>query len=212
IVELIDLIQNVTLNCAAAGRILLIPEHTAQEYYARFRDGKPYLPSQHGKSPGPPPKLTKEHTVALQDFYEENPVATIKQAQQMIFENYKIIITQSSLQKHLVIHCGLTMKKLEKVSEARTSKDTITKRLNWVLHVEKENIDFDSCVFIDEASFNFHMQQTFGRSIRGTPAKAKVSNNRGVNITILGAIAAEGVVNLSLRRPQLVTSSKKKKA
>ncbi|KAI7854884.1 hypothetical protein BDC45DRAFT_439946, partial [Circinella umbellata] len=103
----------------------------------------------------------------LQEFYEENPVATIKQAQQMIFENYKIIIIQSDLHKHLVIHCGLTMKKLEKVSEARTSKETITKRLNWVLHVEKENINFDSCVFIDEAGFDFHKQRTLGRSIRG---------------------------------------------
>ena len=55
------------------------------------------------------------------------------------------------------------------------------------------------------------MQRTFGRLIRGTPAKAKVSNNRSVNLTILGAIAAEGVVNLSLQRPQLVTGSKKKR-
>ena len=32
---------------------------------------------------------------------------------------------------------------------------------------------------------------------RGTPGRAVVSNCRGVNNTILGAIAREGVVNLS---------------
>ena len=96
------------------------------------------------------------------------------------------------------------------MSVARNFKDTITERNNWVLHVEKENIDFDVCVFIDEAGFNFHIQRTFGLSIRGTPAKSKVSNNRGVISQYWGQYAAEGVVNLSLRRPQLVSGSSKK--
>ena len=77
--------------------------------------------------------------MALQKLYEDIPTVTVKEAQQVIYENYKVTITQRGLQKHLVIHCGLTMKKLEKVSEARNSKDTITKRMNCILHVENEN-------------------------------------------------------------------------
>ena len=84
-------------------------------------------------------------------------------------------------------------------------------RAQWVLNIEKENIDFESCVFKDEAGFNFHMQRTFSRSKCGTPAKAVVSNNRGVNVTILGAIVREGLVNLSLRSPQAIVGSKKRK-
>ena len=81
--------------------------------------------------------------------------------------------------------------------------------MQGVLKVEEEKIDFESCVFIDESGFNFHMRRTFGWSRCSTSAKIVVSNNHGVNLTILGAIASEGVVNLSLRRPQAVTGSKK---
>ena len=55
------------------------------------------------------------------------------------------------------------------------------------------------------------MQRTFGWSRCGTPTKIVVSNNCGVNLTILGAISSERVMNLSLRKPQAVTRSKKQK-
>ena len=43
------------------------------------------------------------------------------------------------------------------------------------------------------------------------PANEMGPNNRDVNISILGAIAAKGIVNLSPRKPQAVTTSKKRK-
>lgn len=50
----------------------------------------------------------------------------------------------------------------------------------------------------------------FGRSKRGTPAKTTVPTNRGVSITILGAICNAAVINISLRKPEAVASSKKR--
>ena len=38
-----------------------------------------------------------------------------------------------------------------------------------------------------------------------------VSKSHGINITIIGSITGEGIVNLSLRRPQAVVASKKRK-
>ncbi|KAG2227928.1 hypothetical protein INT45_011951 [Circinella minor] len=55
------------------------------------------------------------------------------------------------------------------------------------------------------------MQRTFGRSKRGTRSKGWVANHCGVNITIVGAIVAEGVVNLSMWKPHAATGSKKRK-
>ncbi|KAI8887789.1 hypothetical protein K501DRAFT_174558, partial [Backusella circina FSU 941] len=46
----------------------------------------------------------------------------------------------------------------------------------------------ESCVFIDETGFNIHIRRNFDRSKRSQPAKAKVSLNRGISISILGAI------------------------
>ncbi|KAG2221198.1 hypothetical protein INT45_000238 [Circinella minor] len=72
--------------------------------------------------------------------------------------------------------------------------------------------DFDDrCVFIDEAGFNLHIRRNFGRSKRGSPARAVIPSQRGVSITILGAICELGVINVSVRKPQAVQSSKKRK-
>ncbi|KAG2216845.1 hypothetical protein INT45_013989 [Circinella minor] len=189
IVELIDLIQN----------------------FARFRDGEAYLPSQLKKPGRPHSVLTNEHSLFLQDLYDKNPSATLKQAQDQLWERFTVAITQSGLQKHLVKCCGLTMKKLKKVTAYRNLLETIKKKMNWVFNMDKENINYDEYNFIDEAGFNLHLRRTFGRSKKGQPAKEGVSNNRGVNVSILGAIAAEGIVNLSLIKPQAVTTSKKRK-
>lgn len=175
IIQLIDTIQNVTLNCAEAARQMRMPPRTAQRYWERFRDNKPYLPSQLGKNKGAPQTFTKEHTAALQALYDNDPTTTLKQAQQLLSERFSLSITQSGIQKHLVKHCGLTMKKLEKISEARNSPATIKKRMNWVMSIRQEQIDYTKCIFIDEAGFNFHIKRNFGRSKRGEPAKAIVS-------------------------------------
>ena len=59
------------------------------------------------------------------------------------------------------------MKKLEKATVHRNSSKTIKKRMNWVLNVEKENINYDKRILIDEAGANLHLRRTFGRSKKG---------------------------------------------
>ncbi|KAG2217446.1 hypothetical protein INT45_009645 [Circinella minor] len=184
IIQLIDRIQNITLNAAEAGCDLLIPERTAQRYWKRFVDGEPYLPSTMGKSPGPPPTLQPKHTAFLQAYYDTKSDATLKEAQQSLVDKFGISITQSGLQKHLVSKCGLTMKKLERISEYRNSDETIASRMNWAQAFEFSGIDYYKCIFIDEAGFNMHIKR---------------------------GITGEGIVNLSLRRPQAVVASKKRK-
>ena len=49
IINLIGTIQNVTLNCAEAACMLRMPERTAQDCFARFRNGEEYLPSRRNK-------------------------------------------------------------------------------------------------------------------------------------------------------------------
>ncbi|KAF7721465.1 hypothetical protein EC973_004667 [Apophysomyces ossiformis] len=156
-----------------------------------------------GKSKGTTPTLTQEHTTALQKPYDSDPTTTLTQAQEQMCERFGTPITQSGLQKHPVKHCGLTMKKLEKVSEARNWTATIAKRMNWVMAINQQQIDYAKCIFIDEPGFNFHIKHKL--------AKAIVSNTRRVNITILGVVAAEGRVNLSLIKPQAVAASNKRK-
>jgi len=47
--------------------------------------------------------------------------------------------------------------------------------------------------------------------LKGTPAKGIVPTARGVTIAILSAISEAGVIDISLKKPQAVAMSKKRK-
>ncbi|KAG1473327.1 hypothetical protein G6F56_001016 [Rhizopus delemar] len=148
------------------------------------------------------------------DFYERKPDATLAQARDAVMEAFPgLEITVSAISKHIAKHCNLTMKKPEKLPEARNDISTLEKRKKKIEEWMALQ-DFDhgkNCVFIDEAGLNLNIKRTFGRSERGTLAKAIVSTQRGVSITILGAMCERGIVNITLRRPTAVVSKKKRK-
>lgn len=159
-------------------------------------------------------KLFKAHSAFFLDFYERKPDATLAQARDAVMEAFPgLEITVSAISKHIAKHCNLTMKKLEKLPEARNDISTLEKRKKKIEEwMALQDFDYSKgCVFIDEAGFNLNIKRTFGRSVRGTPAKAIVSTQRGVSITILGAMCERGIVNITLRRPTAVVSKKKRK-
>ena len=181
-----------------------LPLTTARRYWKRYTDDGAYLPSMLRKRGGSLEILTEEHSRFLENFYDNDAAATLQQAQEALEKEFGISITLSGLHKHLVEKCSFTMKKLEKHSEARNSEETKAKRAEWVAWTIASQIDYHKCIFIDEAGFNLHIKRNFGRSKRGHLAKATVPKYRGVTITILGAMTSEGVVHLSLRKPQQV--------
>jgi hypothetical protein len=71
------------------------------------------------------------------------------------------------------------------------------------------------CVFINEAGFNMHIRRNFERSKTGESAKIELPNNKGITITIIGAICEKSIVDLIVRKPKTVqrkaVSSKEKK-
>ena len=108
----------------------------------------------------------------------------------------------------------MTLKKLEKIPAARNSERVLKLRRERIEEWEAiPELDFaKNCVFIDEAGFNLHTQRNYGRSRKGTPAKGIVPTAKGITITILGAISQAGVIDISLKKPQAVSMSKKRKA
>ena len=75
-----------------------------------------------------------------------------------------------------------------------------------------QNLDFTkNGVFVDEARFNLHIQRNYGRYLKGTSAKDTVPSGKGASISILGAISEAGVIDISLKMPQAVSTSKKRK-
>ncbi|KAG1356830.1 hypothetical protein G6F63_000219 [Rhizopus arrhizus] len=105
------------------------------------------------------------------------------------------------------------MKKLEKISVARNSEETLKKRKETILQwLADKEMDFENnCVFLDEAGFNLHMTRTRGWSKKGAPAKTTVPASKGTTITILSAISSASVIDISLRKPIMVSGAKKRK-
>lgn len=59
----------------------------------------------------------------------------------------------------------------------------------------------DNCIFIDESALDINMKPPTARSARGTPAIVTSPSARAISHTILGAISAQGVVNMEIRVP-----------
>ncbi|EIE92242.1 hypothetical protein G6F46_002362 [Rhizopus delemar] len=54
-----------------------------------------------------------------------------------------------------------------------------------------------------------HICRHFGRSKRRIPAKAPIPSNRGITVSIIGAIFEKEVIDLTLRKPKAVQKKKK---
>lgn len=109
----------------------------------------------------------------------------------MLFAKDLAFPSLSANHNHLINHCTITAKKLEKLPAARVTPRVINLRRQIVEEWEKDSeLDFTkNCMFIDEAGFNMHLRRNFGRSKIGTPAKDVVPTNRGVSITIFGEVS-----------------------
>lgn len=213
--SLIELVIEHGMTAKGAGLQVGINVRTAQYYVQQYtKDEQQRLPGPSKTRGGIHFKLGEEHTQILIRYFEQNPAATLQEARVSLCQQFDgLVITLSGLHKHLVDKCCLTLKKLDKLPAARNSERVIEARKQAIqAWLALPSFDYArDCVFIDEAGFNMHIKRTFGRSQKGTPARTTVPTQRGVSITILGAICAAGIINLSLRKPQAVASRKKRK-
>jgi transposase len=190
---------------------------TAQHYIKKYNDDEEGRLPVRGRKPGAgrKAKLTECHSQFLIGYVDEHPTAVLSNIRRALYEAFpELSISISALHRHLVQKCKLTLKKLEKLPATRNSDRVLRLRRERIEEWEATpELDYGkNCVFIDEAGFNLHTQRNYGRSRKGTPAKGIVPTAKGITITILGAISQAGVIDISLRKPQAVSISKKRKA
>ncbi|KAF7725528.1 hypothetical protein EC973_009558 [Apophysomyces ossiformis] len=127
------------------------------------------------------------------DLKEEKPLRDLTEKRKDDASNARRVYTQQDINKLIAL---LVEQKLEKISVARNSEETLKKRKETILQwLADKEMDFDNnCVFLDEAGFNLHMTRTRGWSKKGAPAKTTVPASKGTTITILGAISSAGLL------------------
>jgi transposase len=188
---------------------------TAQRYIKKYNDDEERLLLVTGRKlrPWRKAKLTEEHSQFLIYYIDEHPTAVLSDIRIALCEALPgLSISISALHRQLVQKCRLTLKKLQKLPAARNSDRMLMLRRERIEEWEAFQSYDKNCVFIDEAGFNLHTQRNYGRSRKGTPAKGIIPTARDVTITILGAISDAGVIDISLKKPQAVSISKKRKA
>jgi transposase len=215
--QLFDYVIEQGKTAKEAALLTGINIRTAQHYIKKYNDDEERRLPISGRKPGAgrKPKLTEGHSQFLIGYVDERPTAVLSDIRRALREAFpEISISISALHRHLVQKCKLTLKKLEKIPAARNSERVLKLRRERIEEWEAiPELDFaKNCVFIDEAGFNLHTQRNYGCSRKGTPAKGIVPTAKGITITILGAISQAGVIDISLKKPQAVSMSKKRKA
>ncbi|KAG1445682.1 hypothetical protein G6F46_012142 [Rhizopus delemar] len=208
-IELLDLVIEEGLSARKAGAIVGIVKRTAQNYVKTYEeDEEKRLPGGKKQRVSWERKLQSHHTNFLCVCYEKNAQAVLWQARGALLEAFSEVqsITLSGLHRHLVLHASLTLKKLETIVSSRNTLGNLQIRRDRVLEWKSdENMNWHkNCVFIDEAGFNMHIRRNFGRSKRGMPAKAVIPANRGITVSIIGAICEKEVIDLTLRKSKAV--------
>ncbi|KAG1049475.1 hypothetical protein G6F43_008198 [Rhizopus delemar] len=103
---------------------------------------------------------------------------------------------------------NLSIHVLTRHLKARNSPKTLEVRTKWIEEWLQKDLHFmQNCVFFDKVGFDMNMRRSRGRSRRGAPARIESPSARGVSHTMIGAISAFGVVNVSMRKPGNVKKS-----
>jgi transposase len=157
---------------------------TAQHYIRRYNDDEERRLPVSGRKPGAgrKAKLTACHSHFLIGYDDEHPAAVLSDITRALCEAFPdLSISISTLHRHLVQKCKLTLKKLEKLPAARNSDRVLRLRMAKVEEWEATpELDYGkNCIFIDEAGFNLHTQRNYVQCRKGTPANGIVPTVKG---------------------------------
>ncbi|KAG2209421.1 hypothetical protein INT47_008263 [Mucor saturninus] len=166
----------------------------------------------------PVSQLDERHKTHLVRFFDEDASATIQDAVENLtatFEGLQIKITRVA--EFMREECNLSIKVVSRHPVGRNKEATLQARANWVDHWIGNGMDYlNNYIFVDESGFDINMRRSRGWSQRGTEAIITTPSARGVSHTVIGAISAIGVVNLSMResgnvkRRKVVGATKRK--
>ncbi|KAG1409355.1 hypothetical protein G6F60_000739 [Rhizopus arrhizus] len=180
--------------------IALLVEQSAYRFKSEWqKTGEVPQQTKRGRRVGTVFELTEKHFKFIIDLVDERSTTTVSGIHELLLIEFpSLSVSPSAVYRHLRTSCALSMKKLEKISITRNSKETLKKRKETILQwLADKEMDFENnCVFLDEAGFNLHMTRTRGWSKKGAPAKTTIPALKGTTITILSAISSASVIDI----------------
>lgn len=200
-------------SAAKAGREYNVDERTAQRWIKEYKKQQGQQDQDMKKNkPGVKKILGDEHKTYLKKFIDDNPSAVLDQVVDGLTQQFEgLKIQKSAVHKFMTGECNITFKKAHFHALARNNDVNIEKRYNWILQWRNSDMDYmKNCVFIDESGFHINLRRSMAWADKGETPIVKVATTRAITHSILGAICAAGVVNTSIRKPNVKRSKKRK--
>ena len=160
------------------------------------------------KARGNHKKLHEEHQAFLTDLLDENPSINIEQGLEQLttkFDDLKV--GKSAAHEFIRDDVEFAFKRAAFYSLKRNDEGAIEARYEWAKKIVESDMSFlKNCIFIDESGFHINMNRSGAWTGKRETPVAKVENPRAVLHTILRAISAYAVVNISIRTPSAPTT------
>lgn len=203
--RLIHVMQEEGLSIPKAALVAGIPRTTAYSLINEFNasDGTVLPGNNPRKTNNKAKKLFPEHSAFLISLFDNNPSIVLEEAQIKLCEAFPgLTISISGLYKHIREKCALSLKQASKYTAERDAPRTLNLRFDIITQWKAAGVDYQkNCVFVDEAGFHTQMIRGRAWAKKGDPAVVKVHTQKGVNISIVGCIAARGIINFSKVEP-----------
>ncbi|KAG1503159.1 hypothetical protein G6F52_012303 [Rhizopus delemar] len=197
------------LSASAAARQLGIHVRAAQRWVKRYYEDPESIFEKKKKS-GRHRILREEHKQCLLEYIDENPSAVLIEIMEYLLQNFAdLTVSRSTVYNFMTTQCNLSIKQAQFQPVERNSEEKIQQRYDWVQKWQQTDLDFTTnCVFLDESAFHINLKRGMAWSRKGTPAIVTVPTTKANSTSILGAISATGLINVSLRVPKRIKKRK----
>ncbi|CEG78228.1 hypothetical protein RMATCC62417_12866 [Rhizopus microsporus] len=117
-------------------------------------------------------------------------------------------VSRSTVYNFMTTQCNL-IKQAQFQPVERNNEEKTQQRYDWVQKWQQTDLDFTTnCVFLDESAFHINLKRDMAWSKKGIPVIATVPTMKVNAASILGAISATGLINVSLRVPKCIKKRK----
>lgn len=146
-----------------------------------------------------PKSLTEDEVNIMISWIEEKCDCTLKQLQQKIQHEFQKIVSISTVGNYLEGRL-FSVKQVHTEPITMNSEENKRKRADYVQALNNYIQQGKQIVWMDETNFNLFCRRTRGRSRVGARAVQLLPAARGLNVHLIGAISAAGVISMERRR------------
>ncbi|KAG1451367.1 hypothetical protein G6F46_008779 [Rhizopus delemar] len=200
-----DLYNNKCLNASAAARQLGIHIQAAQRWFKRYYEDPESIFEKKKKSgrrriPG------EVHKQFLLNYSDKNPSAVVTEVAESLTQNFADLnVSRSTIYNFMTTECNLSIKQAQFQPVERNNEEKIQQRYDWVQKWQQTDMDFiTNRVFLDDSVFHINLKRCMAWSKKRIPAIVTVPITKANATSILDAICATGLINVSLRIPKRI--------